>query len=172
MVSLAALLAASSLAGPAMSEEGPPFDGTYVFVGGEPQRTAVATAIEGVVTQMSAVLSGLARDRLRARVGVSPRIVFRPDGERVHIEHAPLPPRTVPVDGTPLSMRNLSGDRVTVTYRRSGGSLVEVISQGRSAQTNRYRLSPDGRELTFDAAIRSPLLPGVIRYRLSYRREG
>jgi hypothetical protein len=169
---LAVILVVATFAVAVRAQGAPSFGGTYVFVGGDPQRAAVSQAIDDVVAQLSAVLRGLANERLHARVGVAPQMILRPEGDRLHIEHPPLPPRTVPVDGSALPMRNLAGDRVSVTYRMVDGALVEVISQGRSSQTNRYRLSPDGSQITFDAAIRSPVLPAVIRYRLTYRRQG
>jgi hypothetical protein len=169
---VAVVLAAATTAAVVRAQETPSFDGTYVFAGGETQRAALTKALDDVIAQMNVVMRSLAQKQLHERINVAPRMVIRAEGDRLHIEHDPLPPRTVPVDGTPLPMRNLVGDRVRVTYRMVDGVLVEVIAQGRSSQTNRYRLSPDGSQITFDAAIRAPVLPAVIRYRLTYRRQG
>lgn len=169
---LVVVLVLATFAAAVGAQEAPSFDGTYVFAGGEPQRAALTKALDDVIAQMNVVMRSLAQKQLHERINVSPQMVIRTEGDRLHIEHPPLPPRTVPVDGSALPMRNLVGDRVSVTYRMVEGVLVEVIAQGRSSQTNRYRLSPDGRQVTFDAAIRSPVLPAVIRYRLTYRRQG
>ncbi len=172
--SLAALvfLALMTVATAAEAQELADFEGTYVYAGGSSQRSAFGAAIDKVVDQMNALVRGIARDRLHSRVKIEPRMSFRVQGDGLRIVHEPLPPRLVSFDNEPLHMRNRAGDRIAVTYRRSGWAFTETIRSGRSSQVNTYRFASGGGRLTFAAAISSPLLPAAIRYSLTYRRRG
>jgi hypothetical protein len=154
---------------PAAAQSG--FDGAFLYAGGAEERAAFGEAIERVVSRMNALIRSIARSRLRPRVVIAHQMRFRAVGDRLRIEHEPLPPREVRLDGAPMRLTNRSGDRVTASYRGGPGQITERIAQGRSSQTNRYLLSSDGRRLTVETRIRSPQLPDEIRFVLSYRRS-
>jgi hypothetical protein len=158
-------------AGRAEAEEIEIFNGSYHYVGGDKQRIAFRRAIDKVVDQMNIVIRGIARNQLASRLKIEPRMDFQVEGGQVRITHEPLPTRITKLDGSLLRLTNRSGDRISVSYRREGRAIIEVIQSGRSSQTNLYRFSPEGAGLTFSAAIRSPMLPEAIRYSLTYRRR-
>jgi hypothetical protein len=158
-------------AAPAAAQSETAYDGIYAFAGGESQRSAFTRAIDEVVEQMNVVIRGIARQRISARVKIQPRIVVANRSDGLFFVHEPLPPRLAKLDGTTQRMVNAAGDRIDVTYTRAGSAVIEAIRSGRSSQRNTYRFAPAHGVLTFTAEIESPMMPGVIRYSLTYRRR-
>lgn len=171
LLQIVVFLVLTSATTAAWSQEEATFEGTYVYAGGNSQRTGFLKAIDHVVDQMNVVVRSIARERISSRVKIQQRIVFRRDSGGLFISHEPLPPRITKLDGTPMRLKNRAGDRISVLYRKVGVAIVETIRSGSSTQTNTYSFAGGGDRLIFTAAIHSPMMPADIRYRLSYQRQ-
>ncbi len=140
----------------------------FKFVGGKKQIEAVDEAIEAAVREMSRVIQGLARDRLRRSNKVPPLVYFKFEGKNVSVIHAGGRKATAPMDGTKIKWKSEFGDRIKISHKFSGDKLVQKL-EGEGTRTNTYRLSEDGKKLTWKTHITAKRLPKDIDYRLSFR---
>lgn len=168
---VAVLAAVVVVTAPRRAECDGPLEGTWVYAGGRAQRQQFLQAIEVVVRQMNTLVRVIARSRMTERIVIAPRIVLAEEGERLRVQHQPLPPRLARFDGVPLSLTTQAGDQVAVRYDRGPGQLVEVISHGRSTRRNVYRVARGRPQMTLSSQIRSSRLPATVQFSLDYRRQ-
>jgi len=76
LIGVALFLVAGSASRLVRAQDNQLYDATYVYAGGEAQRTGFLHAIDKVVDQMNVLVRGLARERLHSRLKIEPRIVF------------------------------------------------------------------------------------------------
>jgi hypothetical protein len=145
-----------------------PFEGAWRFAGGDAEREAVEREIDTVAGEMNFLARGIARRRLREGNAIAERLVFRPDGATLTVEHDARAHRA-PLDGTPGKTRGANGDRLKLTYAVDGDRLVQTFDGDNGGKTVVYRV--EGGRLTVDVTVRSKRLPRDLRYRLTYARE-
>lgn len=144
------------------------FAHAFKYVGGKKQKEAVDEAIEEVVQQMSRVIRGLARDRLRATNKVPPLVYFKFESNQIAVIFAGGRKVKAPADGSKVKWKTEKGDRVKVSHTLTTNKLVQKL-EGEGTRTNTFKLSEDGTKLTWKTRITARRLPEDIKYRLSYR---
>lgn len=146
------------------------FAGAFVYAGGQTEQSAREAAVELVVVEMNALIRGLARRRLLEVTQPWPRISLDVTGANLAITRPGSIPSKVALGGSPLSFTNRFGDTVSILRRFSKGSIIEVIGDGSSRQTNTLSLTPDSKRLRVRCNIQSPQLPRNVVFNLTYKR--
>lgn len=144
--------------------------GNFVYAGGQTERSSREKAVDSIVNEMNALIRALARRRLLEVTQPWPRLSFKVSGPTLSITRSDKIPSTVELGGGSVAFTNKWGDQVNVRRRFSKGTIIEVIGDGNSGQTNTYRLTPDGKRLRVRCTIKSPRLPGDIIFGLTYKR--
>jgi hypothetical protein len=142
--------------------------GRYRFVGGEGQRAAVLRAVDEVVDDMSFLVRGIARARLRRATAIAQTMAISRDGTRVTVTIDGRSYAT-PRDGEVVEVVTATGDEVRLTHRHRGPQLDQRFQGDDGGRTNVYRC--EGDQLVLDVVIDSPRLPREIRYSLTYARS-
>jgi hypothetical protein len=151
-------------------EEGARLAGTYVYVGGEPERSGMKAAVDLATEGMFGKV--IARDELRKRSEPRPSytIRFEADG-KVSVETPGFPSESAPADGTEVVVRNRYGDVIRQSQQFVDGVLVQSGRNDDGSGTTEFRLTPDGNTLQVTRISRSPRLPRPLVYRLTYVRQ-
>ena len=145
-----------------------PFEGTWRYSGGEPQRQALETAITRTVQGMGFFIEGIAAGRLRDRAPISPTItVHVANGQIEYTAHNRRLYRT-PTNGTPVQTQNPWGDAITLRTTLNGSVLTRA---GQFEQGSRHEvIRVQNNTLTVHTTIASPRLPRPMVYQLTYQR--
>jgi hypothetical protein len=144
--------------------------GEYVFVGGQKERDAIAAAIETSMEAVSPMVRGIGRKRLQEANEIPQKLVIALDGQAVSIlfdgdgHEADL-------DGGVLKTESPQGDKIKVSHRMRGSSLVQLIDGIGGDRSNTFKLSSDGSRLTMTVEITSGQLPVPVEYRLTFKRK-
>lgn len=146
------------------------FDGEYVFVGGQKERDGVDAAIETSVAAVSALVRNLGRTRLREANVIPERVTIAVDGDVAKISMNGSG-HEASLDGTAVKSVGSEGDKVKVSHRMRGASLIELIDGAGGDRTNTFKLNADGSRLTMYVEISSGQLPVPVEYRLTYKRK-
>lgn len=148
------------------------FAGTYGYVGGDAEIAALDRAIDGVVDQMSFLIRGIARRRLRAPNLPSKTVSIVLEKGQIRIDRPGQPAVSAPADGTPITWRHPSdGDVFQVSHGIDAqGTLYQRFEGERSVSRNRFVLSQDEERLTIHTTISAERLPAPLRFKMSYER--
>jgi hypothetical protein len=144
-------------------------EGHFEFVGQAAERDALEQAIEATARQLSFVIRGMARSRLRAGNRIAPWVELEGQGDQIAVRFPGRPPMLARADGTPGRWKNEDGGAVNIEHRMEGETLVQVLRTNEGARTNRFSAGADGA-LRLAVEISSPRLPVPLKYTLSYRR--
>ncbi len=171
------LALALSFQHPAHADEGPSpydgverFDGLYVWVGGDAEQQSRLDAIETVVAEMSRVIRGTARRRLRAATHISEIFDIAVQGDEITISIDDGRSWTTPLDGTPILFEH-QGEPMTMARRWLNGTIYAVGRQKVGAGTYVFRLSEDGEVLHVAFSMDSDRMPMPVRFDTTYRRQ-
>ncbi|HEY1418323.1 MAG TPA: hypothetical protein VGF41_10470 [Myxococcaceae bacterium] len=176
-VTVAAVVTPPSRVGPSPEETspGPAFTegryaGTYVYVGDEAERVEIKAAVNRATEHMFGKV--IAREELMKRSEIRPSYTIRlePSGS-VTVETPGFPRESSPLDGTEVELRTKYGDVVRNSHRFVDGALVERARTQDGNGSTEFRLERDGNTLIVTCVSRSPKLPGVVVYTLTYRRR-
>jgi len=148
------------------------YSGTYVFIGGDQERSAVAAAVERAVAPMSIFAIDIARQALLARAAVrtSYAISFDEAGN-IKVESPGEFPEVSPSDGTPVDVLNRFGDASELTQQFEDGVLVQRGRTDDGGGSTTLELQPDGNTLLIRRVMESTQLPRPVEYTLTYRRQ-
>jgi hypothetical protein len=148
------------------------FTGTFLFVGGDAERHAVADAVDKAVANMGFLVKSLARDslRLRAEVRMSYTFVFDGSGN-LQITSPYFPMAQGPLDGTPFAYDTGDGDRVQLSQRFVDDILVVEGSTEEGRGRTEFRLTKDGATLHVHRVLEGPMLSAPVDFTLTYRRQ-
>ncbi len=148
------------------------YAGNYAYVGGDAEIGALDRAIDEVVDQMSFLIRGIARRRLRAPNLPSKTVGIVLEKEQIRIDRPGQPEVSAPADGTPISWRHPSdGDLFQVSHGLDAeGVLYQRFEGERSISRNRFVLSQDEKRLTIHTFITADRLPAPLRFKMSYER--
>lgn len=146
------------------------FAGEYVFVGGQKERDGIDAAITAAMDAVNPVVRSLGRKRLHETTQVPKRVTIELEGERAQISFDGKG-HSVSLDGSAIKAESAEGEKVKVSHRMRGSSLVQLIDGIGGDRQNRFRLSSDGSRLTCDVEISSPQLPVSVEYRLTFKRQ-
>lgn len=144
--------------------------GTYVYVGGEPERSAMKAAVDLATEGMFGKV--IAREELRKRFEPRPSytIRFGEDG-KVNVETPGFPSESAPPDGSEVVVRNRYGDVIRQSQQFVDGVLVQSGRNDDGSGTTEFRLCPDGSTLQVTRVSRSPRLPKPVVFSLTYVRQ-
>lgn len=146
------------------------FAGTYVYAGSDEERAAIRKAVDHATEGM--VGKNIARGELMKRSEVRPSYTLRFDGKgNGTVETPGFPAETSPLDGTEVQFKNKYGDALQNKQHFVGGTLLQESRTGDGGGSTRFRLEPDDRTLLVTRISRSPKLPGVVEYSLTYVRQ-
>lgn len=146
------------------------YAGTYVYAGSDEERAAIRKAVDHATEGM--VGKNIARGELMKRSEVRPSYTLRFDGKgNGTVETPGFPPETSPLDGTEVQFKNKYGDALQNKQHFVGGTLLQESRTGDGGGSTRFHLEPDDRTLRVTRISRSPKLPGVVEYSLTYVRQ-
>ncbi|MCA9718904.1 MAG: hypothetical protein KC468_29820 [Myxococcales bacterium] len=167
-------LAATQGAAPAASDEvadpAARLTGTFRFVGGERQRSALRDAIDKAVEQLSWVIRGIGRSRLEAVTKIPPAVTFEIGASTIKMTYFGRPTVEAPADGTFVQRTDPQGKPMRVSFTMRGDTLVQKFEGENGVRTNRVTVSEDGQRMTVRVSLESKRLQDPLKYTLSYRR--
>jgi hypothetical protein len=88
----------------------------------------------------------------------------------VPVETPGFPPEVSSLDGTGLQFKNKYGD-VLQNPRLVDGALLQESKTSDGGGSTQFRLRSDGSTMIATRISRSPKLPGVVEYTLTYARR-
>jgi len=166
-----AILTALAVSSPALAgEPSPALSGSYRYAGGTEETKALSAAIDGVVSQMSAVTRGIARSRLEKGNAPTKEVEIKIAKDNLTIARTGKPAISAPPDGKPVE-RNTTAGKQQVAYVIDGRKIVQTMHGKSSDSTNTYSLDADGTTLTIHTKIVSPRLPAPVEYHMTYKRK-
>jgi hypothetical protein len=144
--------------------------GTWVYAGGDAERARVDAAVERAVADMG-LAKGFAAEALRPRVQPRPSYAIRIDGDQVAITPQDGPSEAGPLDGSPVTVTNRSGDESQTTFVVEKGALLESGTSGDGSGQTIFTPAGDGETLKVHRVIISPRLSAPVDFTLTYRRK-
>lgn len=163
--------------GEPLPEDSParPLLGTYKYVGGDSERAAVKKAIDLAVEDMSALLRGIARDRLTEANPIPEQLTLKGGGVYFSIVLDDYP-YTGRLDGIAVKVKTTTGDVMNLVYGFPAAPaptptqpmLEQTFSDDEKSRVNRFELQ--GNRLTMHVRVRADLLPKEVVYDLSFER--
>lgn len=148
------------------SKDGDGLAGEYAFAGGEDERQALERAIDAVVSDMSLLVRGLARHRLRGANRVPARLAIARRGDEVIVSlderrYAARP------GGPPVHVIGVTGEELVLRLTLAEGGLAQRFTGARGERHNLLVRMPDGR-LRLRVRVTSPRLPRPLAYELTF----
>ncbi len=142
--------------------------GDYRWVGGSAEHEAWERAIERVVNRLNVAIRGLARRQIRAKLPIANRQSFRISANAIEVAAEGTAIRTP--KGHTVPRVDAFGDRVHVTQRFVGPSLVQVFDAPQGTRTNVFVSCNDGDKVIMMSRITSDRLPQPIEFSATYER--
>ncbi len=177
VVGLGATLVVAGLAWapPARTQSVPPaplarFVGSYRNAIADGSAASIREAIETVIAPMPEVRRRIAHRRLIASSPAIRGITMTSDGEGWVVDYGRGRRNATPRLGVFAENPAAGGGTVDVKHELVGDSLRETYRERRGGAVHLFALSNGGRTLTLEATIRSPHLPGPIRYEVTLER--
>ena len=130
----------------------------------------VSEAIDAAVEPLNFVVRSVARTRLQKtnQPGATLAIALADGNTSIDYGRKTV---VTPSDGKPVPWGQKEGEPAEVSTRLTGSALVQTFKASDGQKTNRFLLSPDGKELVLETQVASPRLPKPLSYRTVYRRE-
>ncbi|HZO14830.1 MAG TPA: hypothetical protein VFB62_16260 [Polyangiaceae bacterium] len=142
--------------------------GSFRFAGGGRERAARDAAIDQVVDEMSFLVRGIARKRLREANRIRERVAISRQGDKltVRLDGETF---TAPINGPAVDVVARDGMELKLRYRIAKGRIEQTLQAEEGGRTNHFEVDGKGR-LTVRVRIFSEKLPKDVRYRLTYAR--
>jgi hypothetical protein len=150
--------------------ETPAMAGTYVI--DRARSDDINQAIETAVSRLSIVNRPRVRGWLRRTNLAYQRIVIGLGGGSVSLGFDQRGAIVTPANGTPVNWTREDGERLKVSAQWENGRLEQTFRGEDERRVNVFSLSADGRMLTLDVTVTSPLLARPMIYKLVYARAG
>lgn len=146
--------------------------GTYRFVGGQKEIREVERAIDEAVDEMSFLIRGIARKRLKEPNLPTDEVQISLGNGKITISRSGQPAIAAPATGEVVTWRNpRNGNELEVTHRvTKAGALEQRLVGDRGVSTNLFSLSKEGR-LVLKTTIDADKLPSTIRFSTTYARK-
>ena len=114
----------------------------------------------------------IARGELMKRSEVRSTYTIRFDGKgNVAVETPGFPLEVSSLDGTEVQFKNKYGDVRLHRHRFVDGALLQESRASDGGGSTQFRLRPDSNTMIVTRISRSPKLPGVVEYSLTYARR-
>lgn len=149
-----------------------PIEGQYRFVGGDEEVAVIERSIDDAVDEMSFLIRGLARRRLREPNLPTKELGISLNDGRVTVSRTGQPSISAPLNAEPVEWRNPNnGNNLRVRHQLTDTrTLVQHLRGDRGLSVNRYALGADGSTLTVHTTITSDQLPRPLRFSATYAR--
>jgi hypothetical protein len=146
------------------------YEGTYLYAGDDAERRAIKGAVDRATEGMFGKV--IARDELMKRSEIRPSYTIHLEAPgTVCVETPGFPSERSPLDGSEVELRTKYGDVVKNSQQFVGGALVQRGRTDDGSGSTEFRLQDDGKTLLVTRVSRSPRLPRVVEYTLTYRRQ-
>jgi hypothetical protein len=147
------------------------YAGTYVYAGGDAERSAVKAAVDNATDGMG-IATGFARSALMKRSEIRPTytISFDHKGD-VSIDTPGFPPEFSPTNGTEVKLTNKYGDESETAQHFVGGALLQQGHTDDGSGSAQFKLQADGKTLLVTRTMKSPKLPKEVEFTLTYVRQ-
>jgi hypothetical protein len=152
---------------PSTAAASQPWEGAWHHVAKTGEAEKMRAEVDEVVSEMSFLIRGVARSRLRDECQPYNEIQIRLADEQVWIR-TDLGVLTSPLD-EPVMRDGHDGKKVRVHRWLRDGELHETLSTSRGSRTNHYRVR--GEQLHVDSTIRSSRLPRPVKFTYTYQRR-
>ncbi len=150
-------------------EEATRYTGTYLFVGGEPEYQARLDAIEDIVQQMSRVLRGTARRRMKNGTHITSTFIIDVHVDSITISIDDGRTWTTDLHGTRFEFTH-DGDQMFMSRRWIDGTIFALGEQKVGNGTYHFRLGEDGQTLHVAYGLDSKYMPEPLKFDTTYRR--
>ena len=142
------------------------FVGTYEYAGSAAERKARDAAIDDVVSSMTPIARGIARDKLQEATAIPTHVIFATDTKNLTVtETAPL---TAPLDGSAVDVKGYDNSDMKLTYEIAKDQIVQKLSgDGKGRKTN-YAL--DTTSLRVHVHVYAKQLPKPLDYDLTFAK--
>ena len=147
------------------------FERSYRYSGGAAGREAIEAAVEQTVRKMNPLIRSIARRRMLEANAVIPELGFDLGKDTIVASYAGGRIIETPADGRAVPWTDQFGDRIRVSHRMVGATLLQTMSGSNGDRINRYTFSADGTTMSMAVEIRSDKLPAPLRYTVAYRRQ-
>jgi hypothetical protein len=168
LVTVPAATSGSSASGCRASTAAASLHGDYRWVGGSAERQAWESAIDRVVDQLNIAIRVFARRQIRQKLPIATRRNFQVTSDFIEIGKEGSAIRTP--KGKTVRRVNEFGDRVRVTQRFVGPSLIQVFDAPEGTRTNVFVSCNDGEKVIMLSKITSDRLPRAIEFSATYER--
>jgi hypothetical protein len=141
--------------------------GAYRFAGGQRERDALERAIDEVASEMSPLVRGIVRKKLRQATAIAAQLRIEADESHLTVRFDKVTWRA-PLDGRRVPVKAVTGDDLELWYEVSERTIDQRFSGDEKGQHNRFWLDDD--RLQFRARIFAEALPKDLLYGLTYER--
>jgi len=131
----------------------------------------VSEAIDDAVEPLNFVVRSVARTRLQKTNQPGATLAIALTDGNTSIDYGNKKTVVTPSDGKPVPWGQKESEPAEVSTRLTGSALVQTFKANDGQKTNRFLLSPDGKELVLETQVASPRLSKPLSYRTVYRRE-
>jgi hypothetical protein len=149
------------------------YTGTYVYVGGDTERHAVAAAVERAIAGLGFLGKPVARQSLRQRAEVREAYTLFFDGlGNCRLNSPGFPVELAPLDGRPAPLQTKSGDKTELRMHFEDGVLLQQGRTDEGSGRTEFRLTEDGTTLLVHRVMESAQLTAPVDFSLTYQRSG
>jgi hypothetical protein len=153
---------------PSKKDEARTCEGEFSYSGGESQRAARDAAIDKLVDDMSMLVRGIARSRLKKATAIPKNInIVRQGDELATIVDGKR--FAAKLNGTPVEAEGPNGDKLQLSHRLRGNRIEQTFKGDEGGRRNTYRCT--GERMYMDVTVFSPKLPHELHYRLSFKKK-
>jgi hypothetical protein len=142
--------------------------GMFDYAGDAAEDAARLKAIDDVVDQMSPIVRGIARSKLKKATAIAAHVRLTLDGHILTVADDKRAD-SAPTDGTVVKITVETGDEMDLSYDLKDTEIVELVSDGSKGAVQSFTL--DGDNLVVRHAVFASQLPAKIIYRTTYRRS-
>ena len=142
---------------------------TYRYAGGEKQKAAVEKAINKAIEGLPPGLYELAYKRISETQQPAKQIVLDVEGKDIRVERHPSKTIHTTASKTKQVVFNKQGERYVWRQSVRGKVVTQSVTGVGNRTRMTYKLSEDGKRLTFSVLIDADLLPQPVAYKLTYK---
>ncbi len=145
------------------------YAGTFRFTGGAKERAALEHAIDDVTEGVSWIERPFVRRKLEKCTQIAPWVTFSFPPGMISMKVPGLAPAVSPDTGAEVDYWH-DGEKLRLRQRFDGGQLVQSFRANDGTRLTLYVPASADSTLVLDVTLKSPHLPKVLHYELSYRR--
>ncbi|MEM9491472.1 MAG: hypothetical protein AAGC55_20170 [Myxococcota bacterium] len=148
-----------------------PLNGTYVIKDSKQAQKTIDQAIERTVSDVSRLFRGKARDALKSRQRLCPKLSLAIASDATITCVTAGRSVSAPSSGASKKVKGKDGKTAHISHKPSGNRLVQTIKGENGTSKVTYTLSADGKTLTLSVHMSSSKLDTPLRFSLTYIRS-